>query len=504
MQLKLGKDLKGNYYGPMLNMLNRHGLISGATGTGKTFTLKLLTELLSEQGIPTFVVDIKGDLNGFEFKGKSGEKLNERLLKIEEPLPEFQAYPVQYWDLFGVKGLPVRTTISNMGPMLISRLLDLNEIQTSILHTIFKLADDQGLLLLDFKDLEAVVDYVYNNLATLPSDYAGINKSSLSAIIRQMNYFEQQNAAGFFGESELDIKDFEHTENGKGTINLLDATQLFSNAKLYSTFLLWLLSELYEQYEEIGDVEQPKMVFFFDEAHLIFDKIPKILLDQIEQVIRLIRSKGIGIYFITQSPNDLPDSVLSQLGNRVQHGLRAYTAKEIKALKLAAQGFRVNPELELEKVLLELGTGEAVVSFLDENGTPEISNKVFILSPKSQFGHVDGVAVFKGDALETKYKVLLDRESAYEKLSLRATSSPLTDQTNSEDNPVPAKQTSVKTTSSKSVKSDKPIGNSTGKRGRPADTVMEKAAKSFMSSVARSIGSSLARGLMGILKRGAK
>lgn len=485
MQLKLGKDSQGNYHGPMLNMMNRHGIITGATGTGKTVTLKLWVEQLSEQGVPTFLVDIKGDLNGFERNGAESEKLAQRMEKMRETLPDFQSFPVHYWDLFGENGLPIRTTISDMGPLLISRLLDLNETQTGIMHTVFKFADDQGLLLLDFKDFRAVLETIYENLSDLPSEYAGMNKNSLGAILRQVTTFEQQRADLIFGERALDVKDFCMVEGSKGVINLLSATKLYSSPKLYSTFLLWLLSELYEQFEEVGDCDQPKMVFFFDEAHLIFDKIPAVLLDQIEQVVRLIRSKGIGIYFITQTPNDLPDSVLSQLGNRIQHALRAYTAKEIKSLKLAVQGFRLNPKLDLEQVILSLGVGEAVVSFLDAEGTPGISEKVDILCPKSQFGHVEDIQVLNHDGLTQKYQTALDRESAFELLSQKA---------------LIFEPEKTKMTSQHSQSKDV-IVQPPKKKGRPADSPLEKVGKSFMSSIARSLGSSLARGLMGVLKK---
>jgi Predicted ATPase len=490
-KFKIAKKSNGTYFGPCLEMINRHGLISGATGTGKTITMKLFVESLSQKGIPTFVVDVKGDLNGFETSGKSSDKLAKRLEMLAENLPDFQSFPVQYWDLFGEKGLPIRTTVSDMGPLLLSRLLALNDVQTSILHTLFKLADDEGLLLLDFKDIKALVEFAYANSTSLPEGYGSLNKASLSAILRQLNAFEQQKVSDFFGEQALEIEDFIGFDEGKGFINLVDASKLFMNPKLYSTFLLWLLSELYETFPEEGDMEQPKMVFFFDEAHLIFDKISPVLLNQIEQVVRLIRSKGIGIYFVTQSPTDIPDSVLGQLGNRIQHGLRAYTAKEIKQLKLAAQGFRVNPELDIEKALLELGVGEALVSFLDEKGVPEVTERVQILAPSSAFGHVDGVDCFKNLSLKAKYQLPLDRESAFEKL-----------------HEVASKANSAR---DKGKDTDKDIGKKESampkkqaapkRRGRKPDTMVEKVTKSFLSSLGRSVGSSLARGLLGTLKK---
>lgn len=513
-KFKIAKKSDGAYFGPSLDMINRHGLISGATGTGKTVSMKLFVEELSKRGIPTFVVDVKGDLNGFESSGTSSEKLLSRLEMLQESMPDFQSYPVQYWDLFGEKGLPIRTTISDMGPLLLARLLELNEIQTSILHTLFKLADDEGLLLLDFKDIKALVDFAYSNSASLPEGYGSLNKASLSAIIRQLNTFEQQNVSDFFGEQALEIEDFFGFEDGKGFINLVDASKLFMNPKLYSTFLLWLLSELYETFPEEGDLEKPKMVFFFDEAHLIFDKISPVLLNQIEQVVRLIRSKGIGIYFVTQSPTDIPDSVLGQLGNRIQHGLRAYTAKEIKQLKLAAQGFRVNPELDIEKALLELGVGEALVSFLDEKGVPEVTQRVQILAPSSAFGHIEGVDYFKNTSLRAKYQVALDRESAFEKLHETASKLKIDNsngvkevdkkrgvyQVDQDDQDDRYEEDHHNQRSEKTARKTQ-TNKEPQRSGRKPDTMVEKVTKSFLTSLGRSVGSSLARGLLGTLKK---
>ncbi len=479
--LEIGLKEDGTRVGLSKNMLNRHGLISGATGTGKTVTLKLMVEQLSASGIPSFVVDVKGDLNGFEKPGAWSEKLQKRLDAIGLAETTFGSFPVNYWDVFGKCGLPMRSTISNMGPLLLSKLLGLNDTQTSILHSVFQIADDEGLLLLDMKDLKSLLMYVYENNTTFSSAYGLMNKASLGAINRQLNMFDQQDAAVFFGEEALDLNDFEGVVDSFGLINRLDASKLFRQPKLYATVLLWLLSELYEHYEEVGDVNQPKMVFFFDEAHLIFDKISDVLLSQIEQVIRLIRSKGIGIYFITQMPNDLPDSVLSQLGNRIQHGLRAYTAKEISQLKLAVQGYRANPALDLQKVFLELGLGEAVVSFLDEEGVPSVSERVWILPPKSHIGAVVHVEYFNNQPLYKKYYEAVDRESAYEIL---------------------AKQTvniNAEIPEAKSV--SKPVSKAAGKPGRKPDDFLTKITKSFVNSLSRTVGSSLARGLLGTLKK---
>lgn len=475
--LEIGLKEDGTRIGLCKKMLNRHGLISGATGTGKTVTLKLLVEQLSKNGIPSFVVDVKGDLNGFEKPGTWSDKFQERLDKIGFSEALFDKFPVNYWDVFGKCGLPMRSTISNMGPLLLSKLLGLNDTQTSVLHSVFQIADDEGLLLLDMKDLKSLLMYVYENNTMFSAEYGLLNKASLGAINRQLNMFDQQDTSAFFGEEAIDLKDFEGVVGSYGLINRLDASKLFRQPKLYATVLLWLLSELYEHYEEVGDVDQPKMVFFFDEAHLIFDKISDVLLSQIEQVIRLIRSKGIGIYFITQMPNDLPDSVLSQLGNRIQHGLRAYTAKEISQLKLAVQGYRVNPLLDLQKVFLELGLGEAVVSFLDESGVPSVSERVWILPPKSHIGSLVHVEYFNNQFLYKKYYEVVDRASAYERLA---------QQTGTLKDDVSEKQKDVKPQS---------------KPGRKPDDFLTKITKSFVNSLSRTVGNSLVRGLLGTLKK---
>lgn len=472
--LEIGLKADGTRVGLSKTMINRHGLISGATGSGKTITLKLLVEQLSQNGIPSFVVDVKGDLNGFETPGMHSEKFQNRLNAIGLEEATFDQFPVNHWDVFGTSGLPMRSTISNMGPLLLAKLLGLNETQTSILHSVFQIADDEGLLLLDMKDLKALLMYVYENNTSFSANYGLLNKASLGAINRHLNMFEQQDVSDFFGEEALDLRDFEGVVESYGLINRLDASKLFRQPKLYATVLLWLLSELYEHYEEVGDIDQPKMVFFFDEAHLIFDKISDVLLSQIEQVIRLIRSKGIGIYFITQMPNDLPDSVLSQLGNRIQHGLRAYTAKEISQLKLAVQGYRVNPDLDLQKVFLELGVGEAVVSFLDDTGVPSMSERVWILPPKSHIGTVAEVDYFKNKSLYKKYYEVVDRESAYELL---------------------AKQTTVPKVEVKEPKKEP------GKPGRKPDDFLTKITKSFVNTLSRTVGNSLARGLLGTFKK---
>lgn len=488
--IEIGLKDDGTCMGLSKKMLNRHGIISGATGTGKTVTLKLMIEQLSQNGIPTFVVDVKGDLNAFEKPGEWSENYQKRLELIGVTTSTFDTFPVNHWDVFGKCGLPMRTTVSNMGPLLFSKLLGLNDIQTSILHAVFQIADAEGLLLLDMKDLKSLLTYVYDHNTSFSSEYGLLNKASLGAINRQLNMLDQQEVSVFFGEEALSLSDFEGKRGDYGIINRLDATKLYRQPKLYATVLLWLLSELYEHYEEVGDVDQPRMVFFFDEAHLIFEGIAPVLLNQIEQVVRLIRSKGIGIYFITQMPTDLPDSVLSQLGNRIQHGLRAYTPKEINQLKLAVQGYRANPDLDLYKVFLELGLGEAVVSFLDDTGVPSVSERVWILPPKSYIGAAVDMNYFNNQSLYNKYYEVVDRASAYERLA---------EQTVSIKNDP---KSSVDTENKSVIKqASKPVNKTANRAGRKPDDFLTKITKSFVNSLSRSVGSSLARGLLGTLKK---
>lgn len=486
-QLPFTKVVTGSspgYLGPELNMLNRHGLIAGATGTGKTVTVKKFAELLSAEGVPSFLIDVKGDLNGFGTPGEAGSKFEQHIARFGENYPEFERFPVNHWDLYGEQGLPIRTTVSGLGPILLARLLEINEIQSSTLHALFQYADDNGLLLLDFKDLKSLVAYAGENPKEIPSSYGAINKASISAILRQLNALESQGVDEFFGERELDLFDLQQQRDGKGVINLLDATRLFLNPKMYSTFLLWLLSTLYEQFDEVGDADRPRMVFFFDEAHLIFEKIAPALLTQIEQVVRLIRSKGIGIYFISQSPTDLPDSVLSQLGNRVQHAMRAYTAKEIRNLKTAAQGYRLNPELDIESALLELGVGEALVSFLERDGVPGVTQRAFVMPPKSRMGKVEGVNRFENSMLNSKYRQAVDRESAYEILLRRV------------------QRAEEQRLEEERQKSSAKVAASTAQpKARRGDDPLTKVSKSFVNSMTRQAGSMLARGLMGTLKK---
>lgn len=419
-------DKGGIYLYP--KMANRHGLIAGATGTGKTVTLKILAESFSEMGVPVFLADIKGDVSGMCLPGEDSEGFQKRLhnkLGLETKW-KFSGYPVTFWDVYGKKGLPVRTTISEMGPDLLARLLELNDTQAGVLSIVFRAADDQGLLLLDFKDLRSMVQYVGDNAASFKTQYGNVTAQSIGAIQRALLRLEDQGANTFFGEPALDIKDWFATDaDGRGIINLLHCTELFQNPLLYSTFLLWMLSELYEMLPEAGDLDKPKMVFFFDEAHLIFKDAPASLLAKVEQIVRLIRSKGIGIYFITQQPADVPENVLAQLGNKIQHALRAYTPKERKALKATAQSFRANPELDAETALGELGTGEVLVSLLDPEGIPTMVQRAYVMPPRSYLGVCDDELreqKIAASPLYSKYAESVDRESAYEILTERAQS----------------------------------------------------------------------------------
>lgn len=400
-------------------MANRHGLIAGATGTGKTVTLQVLAETFCQAGVPCFMADMKGDLSGISQAGQMSGFIEKRLPEFGIENPEFQACPVRFFDVFGEQGHPMRATISQMGPQLISRLLGLNETQDGVLNIVFRIADERGLLILDMKDLRSMLDYVAKNAKLYTSQYGNISTASVGAIQRALLQLEAQGADRFFGEPSFDIYDLMQTEQGKGIMNVLAADKLMMQPKLYSTFLLWLLSELYSTLPEVGDMEQPKLVFFFDEAHMLFEGTSKALLDKIEQVIRLIRSKGVGIYFITQSPNDIPVNILGQLGNRVQHALRAYTPKDQKAVKTAAETFRANPDFKTDEAIMNLETGEALVSFLDEKGAPQIVERAKILFPLSQIGAITEQQrsdIVRQSRIYGKYDNAIDRESAYEML----------------------------------------------------------------------------------------
>lgn len=407
-------------------MANRHGMIAGATGTGKTITLKVLAESFSDCGVPVFLADVKGDLAGMCRPGAESESLKQRMdaMGLLEAGFHFHSYPTTFWDVYGEKGLPLRTTISEMGPLLLARIMDLNETQTDILTIVFKIADDEELLLIDTKDLRAMLQYVGENSKELSLTYGNISKQSLGAIIRAVVALEAEGGEYFFGEPALDIRDWLCTDcNGKGTIQVLDCQKLINSPTMYATFMLWMISELFETLPEAGDLDKPKMVFFFDEAHLLFKSASKVLLEKIEQVVKLIRSKGVGIYFITQSPKDIPDGVLGQLGNKVQHALHAYTPAEQKGARAAAQSFRENPEFDTYETLTNLGIGEALVSVLDEDGIPTIVKKCNVLPPQSQMGALDDEIrrdQITGSLLYTRYSEMIDRDSAYEFLKRKA------------------------------------------------------------------------------------
>ena len=401
-------------------MANRHGLIAGATGTGKTVTLRVLAEQFSSIGVPVFLADIKGDLSGMALPGGEHPKVRERAAQLGMKDMGFEGFPIVFWDVFGAKGHPLRTTVSEMGPLLLGRILNLNDIQSSLLTMTFKIADDNGLLLLDLKDLRSMVKFVGEQADQFKNEYGNISTASTGAIQRSLLELEEQGGDLLFGEPALNLQDMMQTDsNSRGMINILSADKLMQSPKLYATFLLWLLSELFEQLPEVGDPPKPVFTFFFDEAHLLFEDIPQALANKIEQVVRLIRSKGVGVYFITQNPLDLPEDVLGQLGNRVQHALRAFTPKEQKAVKAAAETFRANPDLDVTKAIMELGVGEALVSFLDAKGTPGMVERALVCPPRSRLLPLtdqERSSVISGSVLAGHYERVVDRESAYEKL----------------------------------------------------------------------------------------
>ena len=477
-------------------MANRHGLITGATGTGKTVTLQKLAESLSEIGVPVFMADVKGDLTGIAQAGTASEKLLARLKNIGVNDWQPHANPVVVWDIFGEKGHPVRATVSDLGPLLLARLLNLNDVQSGVLNIIFRIADDQGLLLLDFKDLRAITQYIGDNAKSFQNQYGNISSASVGAIQRGLLSLEQQGAAHFFGEPMLYIKDWMRTDaNGKGVINILSAEKLYQMPKLYAASLLWMLSELYEQLPEAGDLEKPKLVFFFDEAHLLFNDAPQVLLDKIEQVIRLIRSKGVGVWFVSQNPSDIPDNVLGQLGNRVQHALRAFTPKDQKAVKAAAQTMRANPAFDTEKAIQELGTGEALISFLDAKGSPSVVERAMVIAPCSRMGPVtedERNGLINHSPVYGKYEDEVDRESAYEMLQKGFQAS-----TEQQNNPAAkGKEVAVDDGILGGLKDI--LFGTTGPRGGKKDGVVQIMAK----SAARQVTNQIVSGMLGRLLGG--
>lgn len=473
LPLAKGRDV----YGILPAMANRHGLITGATGTGKTITLRVLAEAFSRIGVPVVLADVKGDLSGLARSGEANAKIDARVRELGLGDFGYDAYPVVFWDLYGERGHPLRTTVSEMGPLLLSRVLNLNETQSGLLSLAFRVADDQGLLLLDFKDLRALVQYVGDHADEFKTEYGNVSKASIGAIQRGLLVLEEQGAENLFGEPALDLDDLIQTAaDGRGVINILSSERLIHAPKLYSTFLLWLLAELFERLPEIGDPDKPRLVFFFDEAHLLFDDASPALMSKIEQVVRLIRSKGVGIYFVTQSPLDVPDSVLGQLGNRMQHALRAFTPKDQKAVRAAAQTFRSNPDLDVETAIGELAVGEALVSFLDSKGQPGIVERALIFPPHSRLqplSDAERSQTIEGSILYGAYEKAIDRESAYEILKERA-------------------EAAAADEAEARVKRS-------GAAGRRTDTVLEAFAKTAARSMAHSIGRELMRGVLGSL-----
>jgi uncharacterized protein len=484
---------------------NRHGLITGATGTGKTITLQTLAEGFSNLGVPVFMADVKGDLTGISQKGKLGDKLAKVIAERGLPEPEFAAYPTTLWDVFGEQGHPVRATVSDLGPLLLSRMLNLNETQAGVLQLVFKIADDDGLLLLDMKDLRAMCQHVGDNASTYTTEYGNISAASIGAIQRGLMQIEEQGGDKFFGEPMLNIADFMQTDgSGKGVVNILAADRLMNSPRLYSTFLLWMLSELFETLPEVGDLDKPKLVFFFDEAHLLFSDAPKVLIERIELVVRLVRSKGVGVYFVTQNPLDIPDSVLAQLGNRVQHALRAFTPRDQKAVKATADTMRANPGLDVATAITELAVGEALVSLLDEKGRPSLTERVYVLPPSSQIGPITTAQrqeLITGSIVAGVYERAVDRESAFEALKGRA-------QTRMPAEQAPA-AAGDKAAAEPAAAPDRGILDGLGDllgggTRRTRASAGEQLIKSAASSIGREVGRQIIRGVLGGIFGGSK
>jgi len=490
-------NLKDLFINP--RMANRHGLIAGATGTGKTVTLQVLAEAFSLKGVPVFMADIKGDLSGISKTGTDNPKITDRVQSLQLHDYSHRGFPVTFWDLYGEQGHPLRTTISEMGPLLLSRLLNLNDIQSSVLTIIFKIADDNNLLLLDMKDLRKMCEYVGNNRDQFITSYGNLSVASIGAIQRELISLEQQGADKFFGEPAIDIFDFMQTDsNGLGMINIIAADKLMMAPRAYSTLLLYLMSELFERLPEAGDLDKPKLVFFFDEAHLLFNEAPKVLLDKIEQVVRLIRSKGVGIYFCTQNPIDVPDVVLGQLGNKVQHALRAFTPRDQKAVNTAAETFRPNPEIKVEQVITELGVGEALVSFLDEKGIPAPVERAKVLPPQAQIGPIspdERATIIRQSVIEGVYEKEVDRESAFEILQSRI---------NREQQAIKAEeereqQEKERAKAEKEQAAEERRRKSKG--GGLLGDITKYIGRSVTSTIGREIGRTLIRGLLGGLTK---
>ncbi|MFA7665454.1 MAG: helicase HerA-like domain-containing protein [Burkholderiaceae bacterium] len=493
-------------------LANRHGLVTGATGTGKTVTLQVLAERFSALGVPVFVADVKGDLAGISQPGADSPKLAERLARLGFETPAFSGFPVTLWDTYGEQGHPVRATVSDMGPLLLARMLGLNETQEGVLHLLFKVADEQGLLLLDMNDLRAMLQFVGENAREFRVRYGNVSAASIGAIQRSLLVLEQQGADRFFGEPMLDIDDLLQTgADGRGVINILAADRLLSAPKLYGAFLLWLLSELFEHLPEVGDRDKPRLVFFFDEAHLLFDDAPKALLEKIEQVVRLIRSKGVGVYFVTQNPLDIPESVLGQLGNRVQHALRAYTPRDQRAVRTAASTMRQNPEIDTEKAITELGVGEALVSMLDEKGRPSVVERAWISPPASRIGPISDTerkGLLRRSIVAGIYDQTVDRESAFEMLKARAESEAAERAAEAAAKAEAKVEAKTATRAGGQAGSGGALGGILGDiigggGGRRQSTV-EAMAKSTARSIGSTLGRQIVRGVLGTLLGGTK
>ena len=495
-------------------LANRHGLVAGATGTGKTVTLQVMAEALSRIGVPVFAADVKGDLSGISQPGKSSPKFDARLQAMGMNAPAFAGCPVTFWDVFGEQGHPVRATISEMGPLLLSRILNLNDTQAGVLTLVFKIADDQGMLLLDLKDLRSMLQHVGDTAADYKTNYGNISAASIGAIQRNLVALEQQGGDKFFGEPALNIDDLMQTDQqGRGVVNILAADKLMQAPQLYATFLLWLLSELFERLPEVGDPEKPKLVFFFDEAHLLFNDLPPALGSRIEQVVRLIRSKGVGVYFITQNPTDVSQVVLSQLGNRVQHALRAFTPNDQKAVRAAADTFRTNPKLKVVEVITQLEVGEALVSFLDEKGTPGIVERAMVCPPASQIGPItpeQRKQIIASSPVAGVYEQAIDRESAYERLSGKAQQTPTSGQLQQRETVQTQAQTSMQNAPAGGVAGagggmlnealGALFGSGTARRMSPGQAMVNSAARAIGSQVGRQ----LIRGALGSLLGGGR
>jgi len=481
-------------------LANRHGLIAGATGTGKTVTLQKMAESFASIGVPVFVADIKGDLSGIGAPGVASDKLLQRLAAIGITDYTPRANTVVFWDVFGESGHPVRATVSDMGPLLLARLLNLNDTQAGVLQLVFRIADDNGLLLLDLKDLRAMIRHVGDNAKAFTTEYGNVSAASIGAIQRGLLALEEQGGDRFFGEPMLDLADLMQTDvEGRGVINVLAADKLYHSPALYSTFLLWMLAELFEQLPEVGDLDRPKLVFFFDEAHLLFDDAPKALVDKVEQVVRLIRSKGVGVYFVTQNPLDVPESVLGQLGNRVQHALRAFTPRDQKAVRTAAETMRANPAFDAATAITELGVGEALVSFLDEKGRPEIVERASVIAPASRLGPLtpdERSQAIRGSVLYGHYEKLLDRESAYELLRAQAAAATAAGAAGAAEasGAGPAEGSGGLMGGMGDI-----LFGSTGPRGGKRDGLVDIAAKTVARTIGSSVGRQIVRGVLGSL-----